>query len=262
MTTRIIIRTTEQARAYLADRGVLDRLTLEGDRVVESAACTRCGGSGNGGWFQDGGICYDCRGADTRHRVRKTSLVAYARTERRRETAAARKAAARAERHGARLERQRDWSEAQGHGRLTFDELDEKREQERKARAAASEHIGEVGKRIELTVRYERTHSWDGLYGPTQLVRFDHEGSALVWKTSGWLPGVDVAHVDGWEAQRPMPEGAVLRIRATVKKHDEYRGGRQTVLTRVKVLEVVSRPRFDDEADAESDDSEGEKVAA
>lgn len=259
-TRRLIIRTIDQARAYLADRGIIDRLTIEGDHVIESAACTRCGGSGNGGWLQDGGICYECGGADTRNRIRKTSLVAYARAERRHEMARARKAAAKEEREAAQLERQRDWSEDNGHGRITFEELDEKRERERREKAAKSAHVGEVGKRIELVVRYERMHSWDGFYGPTQLFRFDDEGNALVWKTSGYLPCVDVRHADGWTANRPMPQGAILRIRATVKKHDDYRGERQTALTRVKVLEVVSRPRFDDEAD--DDGGESEKAAA
>lgn len=34
--------------------------------VKVSASCPKCGGAGRGPWFQDGGICYRCNGADTK----------------------------------------------------------------------------------------------------------------------------------------------------------------------------------------------------
>jgi len=34
--------------------------------VKVSNSCTKCGGAGRGPWFQDGGICYRCNGADTK----------------------------------------------------------------------------------------------------------------------------------------------------------------------------------------------------
>lgn len=41
MATRITITTTEQARAYLAERGLLDRLNLKGKRLIEYARAER-----------------------------------------------------------------------------------------------------------------------------------------------------------------------------------------------------------------------------
>lgn len=93
------IRNDEDARAYLlaTDRAaVLEAYLVEtsnGPRLRFPAPCGRCGGAGRGSWFQDGGICYECRGADTRNRTRTTTLKAYAQAEKRKDTAQAKKAA-------------------------------------------------------------------------------------------------------------------------------------------------------------------------
>lgn len=92
------IRTDDDARAYLTAtgrEGILSYLveTETGPALRFSARCGRCGGSGRGPWIQDGGVCYECRGADTRNRTRTVSLKAYAQGERRRDTAAAKRQA-------------------------------------------------------------------------------------------------------------------------------------------------------------------------
>lgn len=102
------------------------------------------------------------------------------------------------------------------------------REAERETRIANARHLGEVGKRLEVTITCEFVASWEGLYGTQFLfaMRDEVTGARLVWRTSS-LPD--------------FHRGETARIRGTVKKHDEYQGEKQTVLSRVKTLEVVAK---------------------
>jgi len=238
MTTRVTIRTTTDARDYLAARGL--NPTIEGEYVIESAACTRCGGRGYGGWYPDGGICYDCRGANTVGRTRRIGLVAYARAARRRETAAARKAAVRREaatrREEALLAGQRRWNEANGYGAVTFAERDAaKAAAEAEAKAAAeangtaSTHVGTLGERLELTGTVEAVRTFErdawGYGGGVETcyvytIRVGND--ALV--TFGRNLNIDV--------------GDTITFRGTVKDHGEYRGERQTTVNRVNIRKV------------------------
>jgi len=97
------IRSDDDARAYLEATDRLDSLAIdESGRVVESARCLRCGGTGYGPWFQDGGMCYECYGANTLNSKRRTGVKRYAQAAKRRDRAQARRveqaAAERAER--------------------------------------------------------------------------------------------------------------------------------------------------------------------
>lgn len=102
------------------------------------------------------------------------------------------------------------------------------REQEKIARDAARAeaakdkvHVGQIGVRTEfadLTIAGVR--SFDGQYGVRTLITFlDPDGNVLCWWT-GYQPE--------WVRQ-----GDKVTVKATVKKHDAYRGEPQTLLTRV-----------------------------
>lgn len=97
---------------------------------------------------------------------------------------------------------------------------------ESKLRAAksTSEYIGEIGSKIELKVTYIHTSSWENAYSVTNLHTFkDENGNTLVWKTGNFI-----------EADY----GTQLTIKGTIKDHSEYKGTKQTVLTRCKIEEV------------------------
>ena len=84
----------------------------------------------------------------------------------------------------------------------------------------ASEHIGQVGDKVDLEVTYTRTGSFQTAFGTTWVHNFkDAAGNILIWKTSA---------CSGFEKD-------TLRIKATIKAHDEYNGVKQTVLTRCKI---------------------------
>lgn len=104
-------------------------------------------------------------------------------------------------------------------------------EKEIKNRENTSEYIGEIGSKIELRVTYIHTSSWENAYGGwlnhasvTNLHTFkDEQGNVLTWKTANFI-----------EADY----GAQLTIKGTIKDHAEYKGTKQTVLTRCKIEEV------------------------
>lgn len=92
-----------------------------------------------------------------------------------------------------------------------------------------SEYVGEVGDKINDTVTLERIFSYERRsysgYG-TERVRVykfrDDNGNILVWNTTSWQ---DVA------------EDIRVKLTGSVKEHSEYKGEKQTVLTRCKIIE-------------------------
>ena len=121
--------------------------------------------------------------------------------------------------------------------------------EERAAELAASltnsQWQGEEGKRqeIELTLvrdyAYEvPAYGWNAGYDVRHIYTFaDAEGNCYIWKTTNGL------YQDAYDEHKiwnPVYAeiGDRLTLKGTVKEHDEYRGVKQTVLTRCKVIEV------------------------
>ena len=109
----------------------------------------------------------------------------------------------------------------------------EKAEKERQealeeARKAISQYVGEVGERMNFIGEYEK-RAWFTFRNPfgQEETMYVHtfktpEGNKLVWKTSSNGLGL-------------ISEGSSVDIKGTVKGHSEYKGEKQTVLTRCKV---------------------------
>lgn len=95
---------------------------------------------------------------------------------------------------------------------------EEKRKQRAKD-AANSEHVGTVGKRETFKVVHVAAFALpDYGYGPSFINKFrDERGNVLVWKTGYQFD-------KGWEGS----------LKGTVKEHNEFRGEKQTVLTRCR----------------------------
>lgn len=90
-----------------------------------------------------------------------------------------------------------------------------------------SEYVGEVGKKIEAEVVFEKKIVFEThytYYGETNyILKFKANGNVLVWKTGSW---------------QELEEGKTYKVKGTVKEQTEYKGEKQTVLTRCK-LEAV-----------------------
>lgn len=104
-----------------------------------------------------------------------------------------------------------------------------------------SEHVGEIKSRIERVVTYigESSYECEAYtygYETVYVYKFvDEEENLLVWKTTAilgyWF--VNDKGRDDWKGFKP---GNTFKLRGTVKAHEEYRGNKQTVLSRCKVI--------------------------
>lgn len=106
------------------------------------------------------------------------------------------------------------------------------KEDELKASKSTSKHIGVIGEKLEMVVYYTHTTSWDNNYGGywnsgvTNLHTFkDADGNVFTWKTDKYI-----------EADY----GTQVILKGTVKEHSEYKGIKQTVLTRCQVKEMTA----------------------
>lgn len=100
-------------------------------------------------------------------------------------------------------------------------------EAERKAKAlkeAKSQHVGEIGQRITFDVESAViVTSWETDWGYVHLIKFvSTDGNVFMWKAS---------------TMRGLPDDLELikKVTGTVKSHDEFRGTKQTFLSRCKV---------------------------
>lgn len=89
----------------------------------------------------------------------------------------------------------------------------------------ASEYVGEIGDVITATVTLVAIHEYKthfSYYGETNYIyKFaDENGNTLVWKTATW---------------QDVEENKTYNIKGKVKEHGEYKGDKQTTLTRCKI---------------------------
>jgi hypothetical protein len=85
------------------------------------------------------------------------------------------------------------------------------------------EWVGEVKVRqdfTKLTVKFMKY--LEGNYGTTTLVSFEDEPGNLI----KWFASIKLDNID---------KGDVVDLKATVKKHDDYKGVKQTLITRAKI---------------------------
>lgn len=97
-----------------------------------------------------------------------------------------------------------------------------------------SEYVGSEKDKIEMNVTLEYTKLIATFYGQSKLMKFkDEAGNILVWFASGDTSGFEVKEDNGMFADAI---GKTFRIKGTVKKHEEYNGVKQTIITRVKII--------------------------
>ena len=85
-----------------------------------------------------------------------------------------------------------------------------------------SEWVGEVGERLKkIPVTLLSVHGFDGHYGFSQVVKFEDEKENIYT----WFTAVEIK----------IEPGEQCLLTGTVKKHDEYKGEKTTVLTRCKL---------------------------
>jgi hypothetical protein len=98
----------------------------------------------------------------------------------------------------------------------------ERQRAERAARPMADVWLGEVGKRETWAVALDFVTGYESAYGYTTVLKFrTAEGATLTWKASR----TDLTRED---------VGKTYALTGTVKKHDEYKGSKQTIVSRCR----------------------------
>ena len=122
------------------------------------------------------------------------------------------------------------------------DRLVEKKiaEEERAKANAEVEYYGAVGDKFELTLTFDKSFCFEGAYGFTYIHLFhDDEGHQFKWSSSNGTYKVEydkTADFGGIEYCE-FEIGHQYFMKGTVKAHNEYKGVKQTVITRCKVLD-------------------------
>ena len=107
-------------------------------------------------------------------------------------------------------------------------------------------YFGEIGKRYELNLTLKREYSFVSHYGYREQENYiytmeDENGNVFVWKTTSVIGMDDVDKKGNWTFNG-VHKNDSFKCKATVKDHSEYKGTKQTVLTRVKVLSIDHVP--------------------
>jgi hypothetical protein len=102
----------------------------------------------------------------------------------------------------------------------------EVRRRERAARKPSA-HVGTVGETRSFALTLDRHFSFDTGWGPVSRFLFrDEEDNVFTWKASGDTSVIGCEHPN-----HHMVEGERYILTARIKKHDDYKGTLQTVLT-------------------------------
>jgi hypothetical protein len=94
------------------------------------------------------------------------------------------------------------------------------RQQKVEADRASSQHVGTVGDRCDFDLTVERTFSFDGKFGTTHInICRDAGQNVIVYKGS-----------------KPFERGTQVKVKATIKAHDERDGIAQTLISRPVII--------------------------
>ena len=213
----------------------LIKVDRNGTKYFEGlTVCDRCGGEGfyiigtcNGRPVLspvDGGICFKCMGmGKVEGKWKEYTPEHEAKLQAKRE----------ARWQAKQKELEAEWQKAEAE-RKAKEEAEriaaEAKAAEEKARKAKSEHVGQVGGKIEADVVLEKKAWFDrpsfAGFGTEKMFIYtfrDTAGNAIVWKTAKGII---------------YEQGDALHIAGTVKEHSEYQDEKQTVILRCKITKT------------------------
>ena len=197
-----------------------------GTRYYEGyVPCDRCGGNGGADvWKLTGWTCYKCGGEGKILSKWKVYTPEY---EEKLEAQRAKRRAKWEADHAEEIAEQNRRIAEEEARREAERIAEEKRIAEEQERKAQSQHIGQIGDKIEMSATLERIASFMTRlpmgYGEQRMYIYTFrtdDGNALIWKTT---KGID------------FEQDERVNLKGTIKDHSEYKDEKQTVLTRCKV---------------------------
>ena len=117
------------------------------------------------------------------------------------------------------------------------DRLIEKKiaEEKRAVENAKVEYYGNVGDKFECVLTFDKTFGFEGAYGFTYIHLFhDDKNHVFKWSSACGNLGKNFDWAEYEVGQKYLMKG-------TIKAHDEYKGVKQTVITRCKVLDNFNK---------------------
>ena len=100
----------------------------------------------------------------------------------------------------------------------------EEAEEELKASKSTSEYLGSEGDKVSLEVTYSHSAEFESEFGTKHIYSFkDDNGNQIIWKSTTYIE---------------QDYGTRFILSGTIKAHNEYRGIKQTILTRCKLKEM------------------------
>lgn len=124
----------------------------------------------------------------------------------------------------------------------TYRKVEAKRLQE--SQVSTSHYVGNIGDKLTLTLTYIKSISYDSMYGTGYFHFFmDDNGNVFKWSTNNSMEyGIRQPNSD-YTALYSLDQGATVKLTGKVKNHEEYRGTKQTILTRCKYEVLTSADR-------------------
>lgn len=107
-----------------------------------------------------------------------------------------------------------------------------------------SEYIGAVGQKVSAEVTLINEFEYTNPYYRTTTYTYimkDDEGNVLIWKTTSTLM-IEYVNEKGHHRNDVIRKGDKMMISGKVKEHSEYKGTKQTVLTRCKFSLIAHKP--------------------
>lgn len=208
----------------------------------ETCRCWKCSGTGTYTWgavvngaTQYAGVCFACQGSGvTVETVKEYTPEHQAKLDAQR---AKREAKRQAEREAKEAELRAEREKAEAERKAKEAEIQAKRE--------LSQYVGNVGDKLEIavTVIYEAEYEVPSFKGwGTDYIKVygmeDENGNAIIWKTTGRLTKEHVYDEYGHTETLYAHKGDKLTIKGTIKEHNEYKGQKQTLLNRVKLISI------------------------
>lgn len=106
-----------------------------------------------------------------------------------------------------------------------------------------SEYIGVIGERKTLVVTLITCYSYTTTFGDNYIYTMcDADSNVLVWKTTKILNVIPDADVIKKGDIDVIKKGDIFEITGTIKEHSEYKGVKQTHLTRCKFSLIAHKP--------------------
>lgn len=205
-----------------------------GTKYYEEDVCPKCGGTGYLPFYHhvDCGRCFKCDGTGLFTHIIKEYTPEHAKhLAELAEKRAARKEAAKKAKEEARLQK---WRDEHPEEVKAYNERKARRKQ-LAAEREMSNYVGKVGSREQFEI------SVDGVTSFETEDRFSYYGGTIqmwVYIMRDALKNVLVWITSNNPEYTGLKVGTKVKVKATVKDHDDSRGYRQTILSRLRVCEA------------------------